>query len=89
VLEGTLLSVTSGPFLQAPELPRQPVFRLSVTLSLTLKKHDAVVGNTTVALSEEFPSGADVLLTESNRGAALRRIAESAAREGLERLQAP
>lgn len=89
VLEGTLLSVTSGPFLQAPELPRQPVFRLSVTLSLTLKKNDAVVGNTTVALSEEFPSGADVLLTESNRGAALRRIAESAAREGLERLQAP
>ena len=89
VLEGKILQVTSGPFLQAPDLPKQPVFRLSVTVSLTLKKNDQVVGSTTVGLSEEFPSGADVLLTESNRGAALRRIAEAAVREGLERLQAP
>jgi hypothetical protein len=89
VLEGTIISVTSGPFLQAPELPKQPVFRLSVTLSLVLKKDNLAVGTTTVALTEEFPSGADVLLTESNRGAALRRIADSAIREGLERLQAP
>ena len=89
VLDGTIIAVSSGPFMNAPELPKQPVFRLSVSLSLALKKNDVAVGTTTVALSEEFPSGADVLLTESNRGAALRRIADAAIREGLEKLQAP
>ncbi len=87
VLEGTILAVSSGPFLTAPALPRQPVFRMSATISLTLKKDGAVVGAATVAISEEFPSGADVLLTESNRAAALRRIADAAVREGFERLQ--
>ena len=89
VLEGTIIAISSGPFLQAPELPKQPVFRLAVSLSLALKKNDLAVGTTTVVLTEEFPSGADVLLTESNRGAALRRIADAAIREGLEKLQAP
>ena len=87
VLEGTILAVSSGPFLTAPALPRQPVFRMSATISLTLKKNGVVVGGTTVAVSEEFPSGADVLLTESNRAAALRRLADAAVREGFERLQ--
>ncbi len=86
VLEGTILAVSSGPFLTAPGLPRQPVFRMSTTISLTLKKAGVVVGSTTVAISEEFPSGADVLLTESNRAAALRRIADAAVREGFEHL---
>lgn len=86
-LEGTILGVGSGPFLQAPTLPRQPVFRMVATLSLTLKKAGVVVGATTVSVSEEFPSGADVLLTESNRAATLRRLADAAVREGLERLQ--
>lgn len=87
VLEGTILAVSSGPFLTAPALPRQPVFRMSATISLTLKKDGVVVGGTTVAVSEEFPSGADVLLTESNRAAALRRVADAAIREGFERMQ--
>lgn len=89
VLEGTILSVNSGPFLQAPTLPRQPVFRMSATVSLTLKKAGVVVGSATASVSEEFPSGADVLLTESNRAAALRRIADAVVREGLERMQSP
>ncbi len=89
VLEGTLLGISSGPVLQSPDLPKQPVFRVTVILNLVLKKDEVTVGATTVSLSEEFPSGADVLLTESNRGAAVRRIAESAVREGLEKLQAP
>ena len=67
VLEGTILAVSSGPFLTAPALSRQPVFRMSATISLTLKKDGAVVGATTVAISEEFPSGADVLLTVRSR----------------------
>jgi hypothetical protein len=86
-LEGTIVSISGGPFLTAPSLPRQPVFRVYATISLTLKKGGLTVGATTVAVSEEFPSGADVLLTESNRAAALRRIADAAIREGFERLQ--
>ena len=87
VLEGTILAVSSGPFLSAPTLFRYPVFRMTATLSLTLKKGGLSVGATTVSVSEEFPSGADVLLTESNRAAALRRLADAAIREGFERLQ--
>ncbi len=89
VLEGTILAVSSGPFLQAPSLPRQPVFRMSATLSMTLTKSGVAVGGTTVSFTEEFPSGADVLLTESNRAAALRRIADAVVREGFERMQVP
>lgn len=89
VLQGTLVSVSGGPFLSAPALGRQPVFRLTVTLNLTLLKGGVGVGSTSVTTSEEFPSGADPLLTESNRGTALQRLAELAVREGLERLQAP
>jgi hypothetical protein len=73
----------------APTLGRQPVFRMTATIALTLKKSGVSVGNTTVSVSEEFPSGPDVLLTESNRAAALRRLADAAVREGLERLQSP
>ncbi len=88
VLRGTVIAVTSGPFMTAPSLGFQPAMRLTVTLSLSLEKQGRAVGGTTVTQNEEFPSGADVLLTESNRESALRRVAESAVREGLERLQA-
>lgn len=86
-LRGTVLTISSGPFLAAPTLGRQPGMRISVGVLLVLEKQGREVGRTGVTFSEEFPSGADVLLTESNREAALRRIADSAVREGLERLQ--
>lgn len=82
VLEGTILSVGSGPFMGRP-----PVFRMTATISLNLTKSGLSVGTTTSSVSEEFPSGPDVLLTESNRAAALRRLADACVREGLERLQ--
>jgi hypothetical protein len=75
--------------MSAPALPKQPVFRVTATVTLNLVKGGATVGAATVTTSEEFPSGADVLLTESNRGAALKRLAETMIREALERLQAP
>jgi hypothetical protein len=87
VLEGTITSVGSGPFLSAPTLIKQPVFRMTAGLTLTLKKSGVAVGTASVSVSEEFPSGPDVLLTESNRAAALRRLADAAVREALERLQ--
>jgi hypothetical protein len=87
VLEGVILGVGSGPFLSAPSLPKQPAFRMTATISLTLTKGGVPVGSTTVSVSEEFPSGADPLLTESNRAAALKRLADASIREGFERLQ--
>lgn len=88
-LMGSVVSISSAPFMTSPMLPRQPGYRVAVTLSLKLMKGERVVTSAVVNTQEEFPSGADVLLTESNREAALRRIAESAVRQGLERLQAP
>ncbi|MFO0596533.1 MAG: LPS assembly lipoprotein LptE [Myxococcaceae bacterium] len=86
-LQGSVLGISSGPFATSPQLGKQPAFRMTVTLSLNLVKNGASVGSTTVSTAEEFPSGADVLLTESNRAAALKRLADEAVREGLERLQ--
>lgn len=88
-LEGTLLAITGGPYLGAPTLPRQPAYRLSAVVELSLKKGEQVVSAVTVSGAEEFVSGADVLSTESNRVAALSRLADALMREGLERLQAP
>ncbi|MGV3624238.1 MAG: LPS assembly lipoprotein LptE [Archangium sp.] len=86
-LRGSILSISGGPFMTAPSIPRQPGMRVNVSVVLVLEKQGREVGRTGVNYSEEFPSGADVLLTESNREAALRRIADSAVREGLEKLQ--
>lgn len=86
-LRGTVLTVTGGPFMTAPTLGRQPGMRLTISVAFTLEKAGRALGNTVVTSSEEFPSGADVLLTESNREAALRRLADSVVREALERLQ--
>lgn len=88
-LEGTLLVVSGSPYLTAPTLPRQPAFRLAASVQLQLFKGGVSVSQVTVSGSEEFVSGADVLLTEANRGAALQRLADALMREGLERLQAP
>jgi hypothetical protein len=88
-LEGTILSVSGAPYLTAPSLPRQPAFRLAASVQLQLFKDGAPLSTVTVSGSEEFVSGADVLLTEANRGAALQRLADMLMREGLERLQAP
>ena len=45
-----------------------------------------VLAETVVSGNEDYPSGADLLLTEANRSAALRRLAEQMMREGYERL---
>lgn len=86
-LRGTVLTISGGPFMSAPTLGRQPGMRVTVGVLFVLEKQGREVARTAVNFAEEFPSGADVLLTESNREAALRRIADSAVREGLERLQ--
>jgi hypothetical protein len=86
-LEGTILAVSNPPILASPG--RGPTYRLSLVVQVKLIKDEAVVDQLVVNQGEDFPSGADVLLTEANRGAALRRLAETVAREAAERLEAP
>ncbi len=86
-LKGSVVSITSYAFMTSPTLPRQPGQRMTVTVSLKLENEGRPVNAATVTVTEEFPSGADVLLTESNRQQALHRLAEAAVREGLERFQ--
>jgi hypothetical protein len=89
-IEGTVLSVFSVPM--AVNAGR-PTYRLSATVELKLMRGGAVLSATQVSgeedvLSGQSDAGADRLLigTESNRGAALRRLADTLMREGYERL---
>ena len=82
VLGAASLAVSSTPL--SPTRP--PTWRLNATVALTLKRGDQVVSALTVAGFEDYPSGADVLWSETNRGAAFRRLAATLMRDGLERL---
>ncbi len=90
VVEGTLDSVSGAPVL--PGIDRTtgnsklPTYRLSASVHLKLQRAGRVLSETNVSGSEDYLSGADVLLTEANRSAALRRLAEGLMREGYERL---
>jgi hypothetical protein len=53
---------------------------------LTLKKGEQTLNAVAVSGTEDYPSGADLLLSEANRGAALTRLAETLMRDGLDRL---
>ena len=68
---------------------RAPTYQVSATVRVTLKKGDQVLREVTVSQFETFTSGADVLLTESNRGAATRRLTELLARDVVEQLSVP
>lgn len=67
----------------------RPTYQVSAMVRVTLKKGDQVLREVTVSQSETFTSGADVLLTESNRGAAMRRLTELLARDVVEQLSVP
>ncbi|MEW6431643.1 MAG: LPS assembly lipoprotein LptE [Myxococcota bacterium] len=88
VVEGVVTGVSAAPFLAAPERGAFPTYRLVLSVELTLKRGEQVVRSVTVRGTEEYPSGADVLITEANRATALRRLCDSVMREGAERLAA-
>lgn len=87
-LTGVVLGVTASPTVVYNSTQGAPTYQVSATVQVTLAKGGVVLGQSVVSLMEEFPSGADVLLTEANRGAALRRLAEALARELVDRLAA-
>jgi Lipopolysaccharide-assembly len=82
-LDVVVVGVASAPFITG--LAR-PTYKLTVALQATLTRGGAPVTQITTSKQEEFPTGGDTLLTESNRGAALRRVAELLARDVAERL---
>ncbi|MGQ0504641.1 MAG: LPS assembly lipoprotein LptE [Myxococcaceae bacterium] len=63
-------------------------YRLSVTVSLSLLQGDRVLASTVVTEVDEYPRGTDPIITESNRQAALKRLADLMMRQGYERLAA-
>lgn len=83
-VEGTLLSVTSSPLVATPG--RLPNYRVSIVVGLRLMRGAQLVSSVVVTGGEESPGGADLLWSETWRGAAIRRVAESMMREGAERL---
>ena len=83
-VEGRVLAVSSAPVVASPG--RLPSYRLSALVNLKLSQGARAVTEVTVSGTEDFPSGADVLWSEANRGAALRRLADSLMRDGAERL---
>jgi hypothetical protein len=86
-LEGTILSVSGPP--TVTNTGRGPTYRLYVTALVKLTRGPQVLKQAMVTQSEDFPSGADLLLTEANRGSALRRMAELVARDAAEQLETP
>jgi hypothetical protein len=98
-IEGTLLAVSSAPMVTSPT-GRGPTYRLNAVVGLRLVRNGTVLADIQVAGDEDVQPGvnvppgtnpppgttADVLLTEANRQAGLRRLADTMMREGYERL---
>jgi hypothetical protein len=83
-IRGVLWAVSSAPLVNSPN--RLPNYRFQAIVQLTLLRSGVALSSITVSGSEDYPAGADVLSSEMNRGAALRRLAEGLMREGAERL---
>jgi hypothetical protein len=83
-IDGVLVAVASAPLVASPN--RLPNYRFIATVQLTLFKDGVKVSSVQVSGGEDYPAGADVVSSETNRGTALRRLAESLMREGAERL---
>jgi hypothetical protein len=78
-MQAELLSLQSFPTAAGSE--GAAAFRMEARLRVRAPNFDdVVVGN------EDYLAGIDVLGTEANRRAALRRVARSVAREAIERL---
>lgn len=84
-VEGEVASLGASPTVLTTE-GRLASYRLTATARLRLSKADKPVTQVEVTGTEDYLPGADVLLTEANRRAALQRLAEAMMREGYELL---
>jgi hypothetical protein len=93
-LRGEVLNVWGGAtILTTPPPgvaePRLASYRIFATAKLKLLKGERVLAETDVTGSEDYPPGfEDILRSESNRQAALQRLAQRLMRDGYDRLLA-
>ncbi len=80
-VSGEVLSVSSSQTLIG-------TYRVAAAVQLQLVREGQVLAATQVADSEEYLRAADPVTTESNRQAALRRLADAMMRDGYDRLAA-
>jgi hypothetical protein len=73
----------------APSSPNGATWRLGLIVSAKLVDGTRTLAEARVAREEEFLAGQDPLETEGRRRLALRRAAQAAARELVERFEAP
>jgi hypothetical protein len=83
-LTGELISVASAP--SALGAQGASAFSVSATVRIRLRDGSSVVYEDQAALGEDYLAGIDVLGTEANRRAALRRLARSLSRYLVERM---
>lgn len=83
-VRGALLSVTGFPLMASPG--RLPSYRLTIVVDVQLRRAGKSVASVQVTGTEDYLSGADLLLTEAQRQTALRRAAEALMKEAYERL---
>ena len=83
-LMGELLTLASVP--SALGAQGASAFNLSATVRVRLRDSSGVVYEDQARLGEDYLAGVDVLGTEANRRAALRRLAQHISRDLLERM---
>jgi lipopolysaccharide assembly LptE-like protein len=83
-LTGELVSLASVP--SALGAQGATAYNLSATVRVRLRDGSSVVYEDQLGLGEDYLAGIDVLGTEANRRAALRRLARNISRELLERM---
>ena len=83
-LTGELISVASTP--SALGAQGAAAFTVAATLRIRLRDGSGVVYEDQVGFGEDYLAGIDVLGTEANRRAALRRLARAISRELLDRM---
>jgi len=87
-LEGELLAVWAGTAQLAPGSSGPLTYRVSATLRVRLFREHTLLATTDLSGSEDYLPAlrADVLTTEANRQAAIRRLAASLAADAVARL---
>jgi outer membrane lipopolysaccharide assembly protein LptE/RlpB len=85
VLEGELLAVATSPSVLAAAGAQ--AMRVEATVRLRVLRGSGPVYQDTVGAGEDYLQGVDVLGTEANRRAALRRAADTALREAFDRME--
>lgn len=84
-IRGEVREVTGAPTLLVPGASLAS-YRMTVRARLKLMKGPNIVSEVDVDGSEDYLPGSDVLESEANRMAALRRVADQIVRDGYERL---